>query len=212
MSNPYTFGSRLKQLRQEHGLTQDALAERVGCATQTIRKIEGGQRRPSYQVAARLAEELSIAPGERARFIRSARDEPTNGPTDLPPTAAPETQHVSPPHAQCSLPTPLTRLIGREQEITHARQLLLREDLRLLTLLGPGGAGKTRLGLEVAAQLAVEDAEVHAVVGQCDIALDEIAGGLVLSRDNYTLERASRSLALCGQDGEAAANHGATTR
>jgi predicted ATPase/DNA-binding XRE family transcriptional regulator/Flp pilus assembly protein TadD len=154
MSNPYTFGSRLKQLRQEHGLTQDALAERVGCATQTIRKIEGGQRRPSYQVAARLAEELSIAPEERARFIRSARDEPTNGPTDLPPTVPPETEHVSPPHAHSSLPTPLTRLIGREQEITHARQLLLREDLRLLTLLGPGGAGKTRLGLEVAAQLA----------------------------------------------------------
>jgi predicted ATPase len=39
MSNPSTFGSRVKQLRQEHGLTQDALAERVGCATQTIRLV-----------------------------------------------------------------------------------------------------------------------------------------------------------------------------
>ena len=70
MSNPSTFGSRVKQLRQEHGLTQDALAERVGCATQTIRKIEGGQRRPSYQIAARLAEILGVAPEERACFIR----------------------------------------------------------------------------------------------------------------------------------------------
>ncbi len=58
---------------------------------------------------------------------------------------------------------------------------------------------------EVAGQLAVEDAEVHALMGQCDTALDEISGGLVLSRDNYTLERASRSLAFCGRDGEAVA-------
>jgi predicted ATPase/DNA-binding XRE family transcriptional regulator len=153
MSNPSTFGSRLKQLRQEHGLTQDALGERVGCATQTIRKIEGGQRRPSYQIAARLAEELGIPPEDRARFIRSARDEPEKEPVDSQATAVPEPQHANHLPSHSNLPTPLTHLIGREQEITHAQQLLLREDLRLLTLVGPGGAGKTRLGLEMAARL-----------------------------------------------------------
>ncbi|MGE3507831.1 MAG: protein kinase [Vicinamibacterales bacterium] len=56
---------------------------------------------------------------------------------------------------------------------------------------------------EVAGQLAAEDAEVHAIVGQCRTALDEVAGALVMSRDNYTLERASRTLALCGQDADA---------
>src|SRR5689334_4054147 len=75
MSNPSTFGGRLKQLRQEQGRTQDTLAERVGCATQTIRKIEGGLRRESYQIAAKLAEELGIAPEDRRGFIRSARDD-----------------------------------------------------------------------------------------------------------------------------------------
>ncbi len=56
---------------------------------------------------------------------------------------------------------------------------------------------------EVAAQLSVEDAEVHAVAGQCRSALDEVKAALPLSRDNYTLERASRVLALCGHDSEA---------
>jgi predicted ATPase/DNA-binding XRE family transcriptional regulator len=153
MSNPSTFGSRLKQLRQEHGLTQDALAERVGCATQTIRKIEGGQRRPSYQIAAKLAEQLGIAPEDRASFIRSSRDEPREEQIEPPTQTVSETQPASLPPAPRNLPTLLTRLIGRQQEVISARQLLLREDLRLLTLIGPGGTGKTRLGVEVAAGL-----------------------------------------------------------
>ena len=57
---------------------------------------------------------------------------------------------------------------------------------------------------EVAGNLASEDAEVHALVGQCATALDEANGALALSRDNYTLERASRTLAFCGQDSAAA--------
>jgi tetratricopeptide (TPR) repeat protein len=56
---------------------------------------------------------------------------------------------------------------------------------------------------EVAAQLAVEDAEAHAVVGQCALALREVPGGLAFSRDNYALERASRVLALCGRNDDA---------
>lgn len=56
---------------------------------------------------------------------------------------------------------------------------------------------------EVAAQLAIEDAEVHALAGQCVEARAETAEGLGRSRDNEALERASRALALCGAGGEA---------
>jgi predicted ATPase/DNA-binding CsgD family transcriptional regulator len=51
------------------------------------------------------------------------------------------------------LPAPPTRLIGRAQDVAAARRQLLREDVRLVTFTGPGGTGKTRLALEVAASL-----------------------------------------------------------
>ena len=51
---------------------------------------------------------------------------------------------------------------------------------------------------EVAAQLALDDAEMHATVGQCVPAQQEVTAGLALSRDSGSLEQASRVLALCG--------------
>src|SRR5437762_5350565 len=53
-----------------------------------------------------------------------------------------------------NLPVQLTPFIGREQELTAVQQLLCREEVHLLTMTGPGGAGKTRLGLQVAAELS----------------------------------------------------------
>jgi predicted ATPase/class 3 adenylate cyclase/DNA-binding CsgD family transcriptional regulator len=67
-------------------------------------------------------------------------------PADFPPLKTRDTR----PH---NLPIPSTPLIGREREAAAVLQLLLREDVRLLTLAGPGGSGKTRLGVHVAAGL-----------------------------------------------------------
>ncbi len=68
-------------------------------------------------------------------------------PADFPPLKSLDTY----PH---NLPFQPTPLIGRQGEVTAVQQLLLREDVRLLTLTGPGGSGKTRLGLHVAAELS----------------------------------------------------------
>lgn len=52
-----------------------------------------------------------------------------------------------------SLPNPPTRLIGRDREIAEIRALLEQPGVRVLTLTGPGGIGKTRVALEVGSQL-----------------------------------------------------------
>ncbi|HEV2122942.1 MAG TPA: hypothetical protein VGW38_09225, partial [Chloroflexota bacterium] len=51
------------------------------------------------------------------------------------------------------LPSQLTPFIGRERELEEVCQRLLNADVRLLTLTGPGGVGKTRLGLEAAGRV-----------------------------------------------------------
>ncbi|MCU1332606.1 MAG: tetratricopeptide repeat protein [Candidatus Angelobacter sp.] len=53
-----------------------------------------------------------------------------------------------------ALPNPRTSFIGREQQVAEATELLLRDDVRLLTMTGSGGAGKTRLAIAVAAAIA----------------------------------------------------------
>src|SRR6186997_2387630 len=88
MEGEVTFGPWLKMRRRGLGLTQAQLGQQVGYASETIRKVEADELRPSRQMAERLAEALNIAPEETERFLRFARDEMTADLVPLPIHAA----------------------------------------------------------------------------------------------------------------------------
>src|SRR5262249_2739768 len=113
---------------------------RAGLSPMAISMLERGERRrPQAYAVQKLAEALQLSSADRARFEAAAR---RPGGTAL--DAAPGT----PPH---NLPLHLTTFIGTEQQPAQVKQLLA--DSRLLTLTGAGGIGKTRLALEVAAEI-----------------------------------------------------------
>jgi predicted ATPase/transcriptional regulator with XRE-family HTH domain len=148
-----SFGRWLKLRRIALELTQAELAALVGCAEITIRKIEADERRPSQQIAELLARHLNLAPAERAGFIDAAQG--ALSPIRL----APPTQATAPTYQRGYLPVPPTPLIGRAREVLALRARLGHDGVRLLTLTGPGGVGKTRLAIQAATELRDEFAD-----------------------------------------------------
>jgi predicted ATPase/DNA-binding XRE family transcriptional regulator len=128
-----SFGQRLRTLRRDLDLSQAELGSRAGCSVNTIRKLESDERKPSRELAARLAGVFELSQRERADFLRLARG-----------------THLA---TRPTLPSPMTRLIGREADVAAVRERLLSPDVRLLTLVGPPGVGKTRLALQAATEL-----------------------------------------------------------
>jgi predicted ATPase/transcriptional regulator with XRE-family HTH domain/Tfp pilus assembly protein PilF len=153
---PIYFGEWLKRRRKALDLTQAELAEHAGCSVFALRKIESGDRRPSKQLAGLLAQSLQIPPQEQATFVRVARGElnlerlPAPGQAHVPVRVpAPTPIPLPPTHNLPVLPTPL---VGREAELASLNRLLGDPNCRLLTLVGPGGIGKSRLALEAASR------------------------------------------------------------
>ncbi len=145
---PLYFGDWLKRRRKQLDLTQSELAGLASCSIFTLRKIEAGERRPSKQLAGTLAKPLEIPPEYHNTFIKVARGEQSlDKLTSLGGVSAPAPK----PAAQAgNLPRALTPFIGREPEITTLVGLLSDPQCKLLTIIGPGGIGKTRLAVEAA--------------------------------------------------------------
>src|SRR5215472_12861870 len=132
-AQPPTFGILLKRLRLAAGLSQEALAERARMSSQAISALERGVRRTPYRdTVALLCDALALSEADRAALSGAAvrRRAPRE-------TALPLATPLAPPD---------TTLIGRDADIAKLTEDL-RSGTRLLTLTGPGGIGKTRLGI-----------------------------------------------------------------
>jgi len=151
-----TFGEWLRHERNHHRLTREELANRVGCSVSMLRKIEDDDRRPSIQIAELMANALEIPSEERETFVRVARGEfRTDRIAHLSGPNQPPNVFTTQPQANSrnNLPISATPLIGRDRELIELGNLLQDPQCRLLTLVGPGGIGKTRLAVDTAVQI-----------------------------------------------------------
>jgi predicted ATPase/DNA-binding CsgD family transcriptional regulator/DNA-binding XRE family transcriptional regulator len=146
------FGGLLRRLRDDAGLTQDELAEAAQVSQRAISDLERGVNRTARKdTAVLLAEVLDLTEPVRALFVAAARGR----------AAAADVLAARQRPAQAAswavaggvhgFPAALTSFIGRAEPLREVAGLL--SDHRLVTVTGPGGAGKTRLAAQVARQV-----------------------------------------------------------
>lgn len=134
---PATFAALLKRHRRNAGLTQEELAERAGLSARAISDLERGVKRtPRRDTLSLLINALELSEAEREQFQRAVGSRAKRASKSA---AAPS-----------NVPARLTSFVGRQREIAGLRDRLLSDELRLLTLTGPAGAGKSSLAQEVA--------------------------------------------------------------
>src|SRR3954470_19114644 len=127
------FGAQLKALRAAAGFTQEELATISGLSVHAVSALERGERRrPHVETVRALLAALDLTGPTRDALVASARSPHHNA--DL---------------RGVSLPLALTAFLGRDSEMQTLRPWLADPAARLITLTGPGGAGKTRLALEL---------------------------------------------------------------
>lgn len=187
-SAPGSFGAHLKALREAAGFTQEELASIAGLSVQAISALERGERRrPHVETVRALSAALDLSSEARDALVASARGRASDAALDG--TGA------------GSLPLAPTPLLGREHDIEHLQRWLEDPTVRLITLVGPGGVGKTRLALEVGHKVAEDDSTRVVFVGLASVpettfVAPAVAEALGLS-DNTAADLPRHVQALC---------------
>jgi predicted ATPase/DNA-binding XRE family transcriptional regulator len=142
---PGSFGAKLKAHREAAGFTQEELATIAGLSVNAVSALERGERRrPHVDTVRALCAALDLTGASRDALVGSARAPAHNaGIEEL---------------SGIALPVPLTVILGRDADLQTLRAWLAEPAVRLITLTGPGGAGKTRLALELAHTVAADGA------------------------------------------------------
>jgi predicted ATPase/DNA-binding XRE family transcriptional regulator len=153
------FGAVLRRFRAAAGLTQEELAERAGLTAKAISALERGERRRPYPHTVRaLAAALELDELDRASLVAAV------------PLAQRRRQSTAP--VSGSTDELLSASVGRDVELAEVLDLLARPDVRLLTVTGPGGVGKTHLAHRAAAAAGrTSDVVVVPLAGVEDAAL-----------------------------------------
>ena len=186
---PGSFGAYLKALRETAGYTQEELATIAGLSVHGVSALERGERRrPHVETVRALSAALDLTGAASDAFLRSAR--------------APADHAAADDLTGGSLPVPLTALLGRTADLQRLRHWLSEPVIRLITLTGPGGAGKTRLALELAREIAEEGSARVVFVSLAPVrdgsfVAAAIAEALGLS-DAAALDLPRRARAACG--------------
>jgi transcriptional regulator with XRE-family HTH domain/energy-coupling factor transporter ATP-binding protein EcfA2 len=173
-------GEVVRRLRRALDLTQRDLAQRAYCATGTVRRIESGDLRPSRELAFQLAEALGVPDADREAFLALARRRAGEH--------APALPEVGAGSGGEALPVPLGVVLGRDHAVAAVAAVL--HDVRLLTLTGPPGVGKTTLAVAAARAVAPEYADGVLWVPLADVGEEDLvpaavarASGLQLAPD-----------------------------
>jgi len=144
----------LRRFRYAAGLSQELLAERARLSPETIGALERGVRSaPQRETLALLAEGLTLSEAQRDEFETAAAGSrkvgrPRAGALDADVVTEPSARPAAKQTAPNNLPHAINSFHGRERELVEVRQLL--QSRRVVTLLGAGGSGKTRLANQVA--------------------------------------------------------------
>ena len=165
-ASPRPFGSQLKSLREAAGFTQEELATIAGLSVHAVSALERGERRhPHFDTVRALSAALDLTAPVRDAFVASSRSVAAD--------AALDELRAQP------LPYPIGAFVDREDDMRLLREWFADPTARLITLIGPGGVGKSRLALELAHGIADETSSLVVFVPLAAIRDQRLVGSAI---------------------------------